>query len=407
MWGLLVALPVERVLTVDAFGFTVRPAYLFMALLIGLNLAKVPRAGVAGVAGAVVALAVVASALTSLDPRQTAGYAAWSIFTILFFVSMVGRLRGRRDLVETWARAYVLTAGLWGVFTLLHSLMSFGFDDLAYSFVGDLPRVHALAYEPSFLAFYLVPAFYLSFATAQHASTAGTLAGVIASTSRAGLVGLAAGGVVLLLLAGRTILPKLALCGVAAAAAVGVQLLLSRGDYAGFVTRTVTLEEQASITPRLATWSDAWDVFLAHPVNGVGAGAYGGGVHELGIALDLPADVIKTSNLWVEVLAELGVIGFAALIALLGFAVFGLWRRRRDEPLVPFLLTGIVASAAMFAFVQTLWVPYRWIVWILAFSVSFPLAGLPRSLAMDDPTHDGVPVDPTTAHPRRSGRVRA
>ena len=142
---------------------------------------------------------------------------AWGMFTIVFFVSMVGRLRERRDLVETWTRAYVFTAGLWGLFTLLHSLLSFGFDGLAYSFVGDLPRVQALAYEPSFLAFYLVPAFYLSFATAQHYSTAAILAGVIASTSRAGLVGLAVGGVVLLLLARRAVVKKLVICGVAAA----------------------------------------------------------------------------------------------------------------------------------------------------------------------------------------------
>ena len=56
-------------------------------------------------------------------------------------------------------------------------------------------------------------------------------------------------------------------------------------------------------------------------MNGVGIGAYGGGVHELGIALDTPDSDIKTTNLWLEVLAELGVIGFASLVALLVIAV--------------------------------------------------------------------------------------
>ena len=405
MWGLFLTLPIERVLTADVVGFTVRPVYLFILALIVLNVSKIPRSGVAGVVGAAIVLAIAASALTSLSPKQTVGYSAWGIFTIVFFVSMVGSLRERRDLVETWSRAYVLSAGLWGIFTLLQSLMSFGFDGLAYSFVGDLPRVQALAYEPSFLAFYLVPAFFLSFATTQHYSTAAILAGVIASTSRAGLIGLAVGGVVLVLLAGRAVRKKLVICGVAAAVGGGVELILSRGAYTGFVTSAVNVEEQASIAPRLATWSDAWDVFLEHPVNGVGSGAYAGGVHELGIGLDEPDAQIKTANLWLEVLAELGIIGFAALLALLMIAFVGLWRRRKQEPLAPFVITAIVASAAMFAFVQTLWVPYRWIVWILAFSVAFPLVdGRARSRADEQTTPDGASTDSTIAQARRTPR---
>ncbi len=399
MWGLFLTLPIERVVTVDVTGFTVRPVYLFMALLIVLNAGEIPRSGVAGLVGAGIALAIGASAVSSLDPRQTAGYAAWGVFTIVFFVSMVGRLRERRELIATWTNVYVLTAGLWGFFTVADSILSFGFDSLAYSFVGDLPRVQALAYEPSFLAFYLVPAFYLSFATSQHYSTAGILAGIIASTSRSGLVGLMVGGVVLLLLERRAVVKKLPICGVATALAVGLQLQLSGGAYLGFVSKPVTTvtqgkTDEASITPRFATWDDAWHVFLDHPVNGVGAGAYGGGVHELGIALELPEAEIKTTNLWLEVLAELGLLGFAALLAMLVIAVFGLWKARRHEQLATVVITAIAASAAMFAFVQTLWVPYRWIVWILAISIAFPIGGRPRSRR----THAAAPVDWTSAH---------
>jgi hypothetical protein len=154
VWGLFLTLPIERIVTVDVIGFTLRPVYVFMTLLIALNARKIRRSGVAALVGAGLALAVGASAVDSLDPKQTAGYMAWGIFTIVFFVSMVGRLRERRDLIATWTNAYVLTAGLWGFSTLAHSMLSFGFDGLAISFVGDLPRVQALAYEPSFLAFY-------------------------------------------------------------------------------------------------------------------------------------------------------------------------------------------------------------------------------------------------------------
>ena len=96
MWGLLLTLPIERVLTADVAGFTVRPVYLFMALLAVLNARKIPRSGIAGVVGAGIAVAIGASSVQSLDPRQTVGYSAWGIFTILFFVAMVGRLRERR-----------------------------------------------------------------------------------------------------------------------------------------------------------------------------------------------------------------------------------------------------------------------------------------------------------------------
>ena len=281
-----------------------------------------------------------------------------------------------------------------GFITLSHSILSFGFDGLAYSFVGDLPRVQALVYELSFLAYYLVPAFYLSLATARHYSTAGILAGIIALISCSGLVGLVVGGLVLLLLEKRAVIKKLVICGVAAALAIGLQLYLSDGQYSGFVSKTITTVTQgetdtASITPRLQTWDDAWNVFLNHPIKGVGAGAYGGGVHELGIALNVPEAEIKTTNLWLETLAELGVLGLTALLALLVTAVVGLWKTRRREPLATFAITAILASAAMFPFVQTLWVPYRWIC-ILAFGLAFPLVAEPKRSIEGTGAHPGA-----------------
>ena len=149
------------------------------------------------------------------------------------------------------------------------------------------------------------------------------------------------------------------------------------------------MKQQASIAPRLATWDDAWNVFLNHPVNGVGAGAYGGGVHELGIALDVPEARDQDREPVARGAGGARDARLAALLALLMIAVVGLWRRRRQEPLAPFVITAIVASAAMFAFVQTLWVPYRWIVWILAFSLAFPLVdGRARSRADEQTTPD-------------------
>jgi O-antigen ligase len=388
VWGMFLTLPIERILVLNVAGFTIRPVYPFMGLLILLNARRLPRAGVAGVVGTAVLLAVFVSAMTTESPRLTTGYALWASFTVLFFVSAVARLRESRELIGFWTRAYVTGAGLWSLFALGQWILSFWVSNLAYSFFGSLPRIHALALEPAFFAFYLIPAFLLSFGTAQYHWTVAGLAAIVLSTSRAGLLGLAVGFAVLMILARRTDAKKVAIAAASAIIAVGLLANFSRGGSLGLSSHQVNkpesiLHERASVAPRLGTWSTAWKLFVNNPVDGVGTGAFGGGLHEEGIAVDVPASDLKTTNLWLEVGAEQGLLGIGALLAWIAVGVGGVWRRRTYEELAPFVLAAALASLAMFAFVQTWWVPYRWIVWVIAYSIAFPSVSVAQEASFD------------------------
>ena len=377
VWGTFLTLPIERVLVVDVAGFTIRPAYPFMALLIFVNARCIRQAGVTAAVGSGILLSVVISAVTTGNARLSAGYTLWATFVVLFFLSSVGRLRGRRDLVYVWARAYVATAGLWGIFTIGQWIFSFWFPTLEYSSFGSFPRVHALALEPAFLAFYLVPPLILSFGTAQYHWTAAMLAAVVVSTSRSGLLGLAVGLVVLIVLVRGREAWRIAVAAGAATLSVAVLLLASHGSYLGFSSSTgfekpsSVLKDPASVAPRLHSWSDAWKVFVDNPIDGVGPGAFGAALHDRGVALGISEGDLKTTNLWFEILAEEGVLGAIALLAWVVVGLAALWRRLRVEALAPAVFAAAVASLAMFAFVQTWWVPCRWIVWILAYSIGF------------------------------------
>lgn len=385
VWGTFLSLPIERALVVDVEGFTIRPAYPFMALLILVNARQIRKSGIAGAVGSGILLSVLISAFTTGNARLSTGYGLWAAFVVLFFVSSVGRLRGRRDLIQFWARAYVATAGLWSIFTIGQWALSFWFPSLDYATFGSLPRVHALALEPAFLAFYLVPPLMLSFGTAQYHWAAAILAAVVVSTSRSGLLGLAVGLIVLIILAGRRDAWRVAVAGAAAIFSVGVLLLASHGSYLGFSSGSESptvfekpssvFEDPASVAPRLHSWSDAWGVFRDNPIDGVGPGAFGAALHDKGVALDVPEGALKTTNLWVEILAEEGIIGALALLAWIIVGLSALWRRRHVERLAASVFAAALASLAMFAFVQTWWVPYRWIVWIIAYSIAFGYGG--------------------------------
>ncbi len=74
-------------------------------------------------------------------------------------------------------------------------------------------------------------------------------------------------------------------------------------------------------TGRLETWNAAWNLFLSHPVLGVGFR-----VHETLLKMNTSAH-----NGYLALLAEIGLIGFAAVVY---FTLAGLWRiwRRSQDP---------------------------------------------------------------------------
>ncbi len=101
---------------------------------------------------------------------------------------------------------------------------------------------------------------------------------------------------------------------------------------------------------RVAQWKVAWREFGRHPWLGAGAGTYEEAWNEL---RPYAGKVRDTHNLYLETMAELGVVGLAALAAALAAPLAGVLRSRR-EPLVP------IAAAAYLTFLVHAAVDWDW-----------------------------------------------
>ena len=91
---------------------------------------------------------------------------------------------------------------------------------------------------------------------------------------------------------------------------------------------------------RLPIWSHAWQMFLAHPL-------FGQGPHTFSYTSVDGIQVSWAHNLYLETLAEQGVVGLASLVTLLGALLWQAtknWTRARtdDAPLAAALLTATV-----------------------------------------------------------------
>src|SRR5581483_12518309 len=94
-----------------------------------------------------------------------------------------------------------------------------------------------------------------------------------------------------------------------------------------------------SLDSRLDLWRSARGEFKAHPLAGGGAGTYGAYwlAHR-----PYASFVVDTHDLYLETLAELGIIGLVFLLALL-LPPLLVAVRHRGSPLVPIALGGYVA----------------------------------------------------------------
>lgn len=153
------------------------------------------------------------------------------------------------------------------------------------------------------------------------------IAGIVATQSRGGLLALIASVSVLIALQGRQMLGTLAIIVVAAIAFSMVVLPADVFDR----YRTITeYQKDESAMTRLAVWTAGFAMCADHPLTGVGAGAFESvyGQHYI--------DRKGAGNIWraahssyVEVAAELGIIGIILFLAILTWAVMSLMRSRR------------------------------------------------------------------------------
>jgi O-antigen ligase len=188
--------------------------------------------------------------------------------------------------------------------------------------------------------------------------------------SRAGLIALAVAMAALVAVAGRWRAPAAVAAALTVLSLVGFFAVIATPEQTGRVT------EVAGGSGRADIWTIGWRMVQAHPVKGIGVGQFrSSAVHYLIAPGTIQrSDLIITTpkvahNIYLHVLAEMGVIGLVAFVLILGFSLrcalraARLFERRRDftmELLSRAVFVGLVGilTADFFAseqFSKQLW----------------------------------------------------
>ncbi|MDA8217729.1 MAG: O-antigen ligase family protein [Dehalococcoidales bacterium] len=199
---------------------------------------------------------------------------------------------------------------------------------------------------------------------------------LLASMSRGALLGLALAVAVMASLASR----RAFLVLLAAALAGAVVMMLGAFDllpsqisqrlvqvvsYFGvFDVRTVKLTPANwAIVERMAVWQAAWGMFEAHPFLGVGPGNYPTAYADFAMPGWNQA-MGHAHNLYLNLLAETGVVGLGAFLVFWVAAIRAVWRRHRAlgvgltrwERAIPLGVLGVLAQVSLHNFFDNLMV---------------------------------------------------
>jgi len=372
---IFLTLSIEVTFTLKVAGFDVRPVYFFMGGFIVLNIRYIYYGVRVMLASLFAFICVVISVLQGISPTLSIAHAMLATFSISFGLSSVGYLyKSESKVLSWWIDLYILSGLLVSVYSIIEFVIYIMYPSLATWWIGPIPRVSALTFEPSYLAFFLVPIFFVAFTMRRYRTAALIFISVLLSTSRTGLVGLV-GGTGALFLIGGGYFRQLFRATAKYAAVVSVILLVLPNfqtalvQFYKFILSGFTLSELgSSAQARLLSWYYAAQLFIENPFFGVGIMGYGPALHAKGILTNVPAMELRTTNLYLEILAELGGLGFIAFIWWVFAPIVRLWKNRR-LPKVAGFLAALGSMIFMFPFIQTWWRPYLWMAWILAYAL--------------------------------------
>lgn len=127
-----------------------------------------------------------------------------------------------------------------------------------------------------------------------------------------------------------------------------------------FDARTVPLTPaNYAVVDRMAHWQAAWEMYREHPLLGIGPGQYTVFYPEFRLPL-WPDPKIHAHNLYLQTLAELGVVGALALLVFAlatGWHVLGVVRRARGaERGLALGIVGVMAAVAVHSVFDNLFV---------------------------------------------------
>lgn len=116
--------------------------------------------------------------------------------------------------------------------------------------------------------------------------------------------------------------------------------------------RIQDLSANGNVVQRRVYWQDAIKLWLTSPVFGRGLGGFENGVVSV---QDYYYETKYAHNHYVEALCDLGVLGLAAFLAILGTAVWALVKSRKEKPLAVMLLAACVLQMFGQAVTDVIW----------------------------------------------------
>jgi putative inorganic carbon (hco3(-)) transporter len=399
-WGLIgvvFLLPFERIGAVDFGGTTIRPSQVLALILI---VAWVTRRAWRGTLAwqpqplfwpLLVFLGVNAISLTHVENFQR-GLAvfAFTAFTLMVSIIIPQVLRSEKDVrLVLWALAITtLLVSAFGLFQFLGDLAGLptsitGLRDLYTKAVLGFPRVQSTALEPLYFAnFLLIP---LSIFTAFLFSRQRIswlfglplilLAGLalVLTVARGGYIGFAASLVVIIIFSWRQFLHPgriLAFGSVAVIiAAIALQLLSSGTNglsFQQFSSHIGNLFQGASYEERVTTFTTAQQAFQSQPLVGIGPGQFGP-YASINPFFEPKEGWKIVNNLTLELLAETGILGLAAIVVafllLLGRSVKA-WRVAKTPYMRSLLVGSTAAIIGILVQYQTFSIIYIMHVWV-------------------------------------------
>jgi O-antigen ligase len=220
-------------------------------------------------------------------------------------------------------------------------------------FLADGGRAAGPLEDPNDFAFFLISAVPLAVWLARSPGRAGAwyaacasvlVLATLATLSRGAIVGLAA--MVVLGVALRLVRLRVVVAGAAAVSLAVLAVWASAPDVVDRSLQEKQYVAAGNVDSRFSTWSVAAAMTLDRPLLGHGPGSFGTEARRY-----LPAGSADTTHydvahqMYLDVSSELGLIGLAAFLAVIGYGAFGAIRARR-VPETRAMATGVVVALA-------------------------------------------------------------
>jgi len=282
---------------------------------------------------AVYAGAAVLSPMWSISPAASTAGALEVVKHFLFFLAVANAIdtpRRLRIALGMYALAAIVPG--WGTFNnwIHDELLVDGFRGRWLGVLGD-PNHDSMALVgalPLLLFFIIGRGHKWPLRIVAAVGSAGCIAGIIATHSRGGSIGLAVAVVIWAMLSKRK-----ALAGAAVMAALAGVLVFAPSSFWARNETTALGGEDQSIQGRLEAWQVAARILRERPVLGVGQNAFLASWSEYA-----PIDSDRlfghryvAHNIVLEVLGQLGLVGVFGLLGFIGIALWSAWRARDGE----------------------------------------------------------------------------